>query len=156
LGKDCQKTLGDTFFNRTHRLWVYRAARSPLFPIFSVAFSYSLQISSLSVSVWTSESPDKLIFMHYRVRGVDGSCAKHLTVESYTVVMLLTFILIIISIPSPSLFHSRLKTFLFCKSFPAQPSFSCPGLTTWIPRTVCCYSKYIRFLLFTFWFRAVD
>ena len=37
----------------------------------------------------------------YRVRGVDGSCAKHLTVESYTVVMLLTVILIIISIPSP-------------------------------------------------------
>jgi len=36
----------------------------------------------------------------YRVRGVGGSCAKHLTVESYTVVMLLTFILIIISIPS--------------------------------------------------------
>jgi len=37
----------------------------------------------------------------YRVRGVDGSCARHLTVESYTVVMLLTFILIIISISSP-------------------------------------------------------
>ena len=37
----------------------------------------------------------------YRVKGVDGSCAKHLTVESYTVVMLLAFILIIISIPSP-------------------------------------------------------
>jgi len=28
---------------------------------------------------------------------VDGSCAKHLTVESYTVVMLLTFMLIIIT-----------------------------------------------------------
>jgi len=37
----------------------------------------------------------------YRVRGVDGSCAKHSTVESYTVVVLLTFILTIISIPSP-------------------------------------------------------
>jgi len=37
----------------------------------------------------------------YRVRGVDGSRATHLTVESYTVVMLLTFILIIISITSP-------------------------------------------------------
>ena len=38
----------------------------------------------------------------YRVRGVDGSCAKHLTAESYTVVMLLTVtgLLIIISIPS--------------------------------------------------------
>ena len=31
----------------------------------------------------------------YRVRGIDGNCAKHLTVESYTVVMLLTLILII-------------------------------------------------------------
>ena len=48
----------------------------------------------------------------YRVRAVDDSCVKHLTVESYTVVMLLTFILIIISIPSSPLFHSRLKTFL--------------------------------------------
>jgi len=39
------------------------------------------------------------------VRGVDGSCAKHLTahVESYTVVMLLTVILIIIiTISSPT------------------------------------------------------
>jgi len=35
----------------------------------------------------------------YRIRSVDVSCAKHLTVESYTVVMLLTVILIIISIP---------------------------------------------------------
>ena len=33
--------------------------------------------------------------------------------------LLLTFILVIISIPSPpSVFHSTLKTFLFCKSFP--------------------------------------
>ena len=60
----------------------------------------------------------------YRVRGVDGSCAKHSTVESYTVVMLLTLIPIIsISFPSPTLFHSRHKTFLFCKSFPLQPFF---------------------------------
>ena len=37
----------------------------------------------------------------YCVRGTEGSCAKHLTIGFYTVVMLLTFILIIISIPSP-------------------------------------------------------
>ena len=37
-----------------------------------------------------------LAFGRHRVKGVDGSCAKHLTVESYTVVMLLTVILIII------------------------------------------------------------
>ena len=37
----------------------------------------------------------------YRVRGVEGRCAKQLTIEFYTVVMLLTFILVIMSIPSP-------------------------------------------------------
>jgi len=37
------------------------------------------------------------------VRGVEGSCAKHLTIEFYMVVMMLTFILILICIPSPSL-----------------------------------------------------
>jgi len=53
-----------------------------------------------------------------RVRGVEGSCAKHLTIEFYTVVMLLTFILIIISIPSPPhSFISGLKP-----SFSANPS----------------------------------
>ena len=34
---------------------------------------------------------------------------------------------------TPSLFHSRLKTFLFCKSFPPQPSFSSSKLTPRIP-----------------------
>ena len=37
------------------------------------------------------------------------------------IVMLLTVILIIISFPSPTHSHSRLKSFLFCKSFPLQP-----------------------------------
>ena len=37
----------------------------------------------------------------YRVRGVEGSCAEHLAIEFYMVVMLLRFILVIISIPSP-------------------------------------------------------
>ena len=54
----------------------------------------------------------------YRVRGVDGSCAKHLTAESYTVVMLLTFIIIIIIVfHHPSVLHSRLKPY-----FSANPS----------------------------------
>ena len=67
----------------------------------------------------------------YRVRGVDGSCAKHLTVESYTVVMLSTVILIIISIPAPThSFIAGLKP-----SFSANPShrslsYSSSGLTT--------------------------
>jgi len=37
-----------------------------------------------------------------RVRGVEGSCVKHLTTEFYTVIYAaVTAILIIISIPSP-------------------------------------------------------
>jgi len=38
----------------------------------------------------------------YRVRGVDGSCAEHLTVESYTVIYALTVVLIIINFLSPT------------------------------------------------------
>jgi len=34
------------------------------------------------------------------------------------------------SFVTPPLFHSTLKTFLLCKSFPPQPSFSSSGLTT--------------------------
>ena len=66
-----------------------------------------------------------------RVRGVDDSCAKHLTVESYTVILPLTVILTIISFSSPTLsFIPDLKP-----SFSANPrrcslSFSSPGLTT--------------------------
>jgi len=85
----------------------------------------------------------------YRVRGVDGSCAKHLTVESYrpTIVMLLTVIgevvlinIIIISFRSPT--HSFIPGLK--PSFSANPShhslsFSSLGLTTWIPQTVYCY-----------------
>ena len=52
----------------------------------------------------------------YRVRGVDGNCAEHLTVESYTVILTIIWYSI-----THSLFHSRLKTSLFCKSFPPQP-----------------------------------
>ena len=53
-----------------------------------------------------------------RVRSVEGSCAKHFTIEFYMVIMLLTFMLIIVSIPSaPHSFIPGLKP-----SFPANPS----------------------------------
>ena len=67
-----------------------------------------------------------------RVRDVGGNCAKHLTVESYTIIMLLTVICLergadlhmaqLMPLPltvscfrciSHSFFHYRLKTFLF-------------------------------------------
>jgi len=50
---------------------------------------------------------------------------------------------------TPSLFHSRLKTSLFCKSFPPQPTFSSPGLNPRIPRTVYRYFWAYPFLLFS-------
>jgi len=47
-----------------------------------------------------------------------------------------------------SVINSRLKTFLFCKSVPPQPSFSSSELTTWVHWTVT--SEHIRFSLFSF------
>ena len=54
----------------------------------------------------------------YRVRGVGGSCAEHLTVESYTIIISLV-ILIIIGIPSPN--HSF--TLGLNPSFSANPPY---------------------------------
>jgi len=79
----------------------------------------------------------------YRVRGVDGSCAKHLAVESYTSIMLPTFKLIIVSIPSPT--HSFIPGLKL--SFSANPSLrslrslSSSVLSPRIPRT----SEHFRF-----------
>ena len=74
-------------------------------------------MSSTRPTTWTSttagssEQKQILLFLVFvsflllpgskRDRGVEDSCAKHLTTEFYAVIMLLTFILIIISIPSP-------------------------------------------------------
>jgi len=70
----------------------------------------------------------------YRVRGVDGSCAKHLTVGSYMVIYAnnsyTDYYLFSIT---HSLFHSRLKTFLSANPSHCSLSFSSLGLTTWIP-----------------------
>jgi len=50
--------------------------------------------------------------------------------------MLITFRLIIGSIPSPSLFHSRLKTFLFCKSFQRSLPFLSRQFLCMLPMAV--------------------
>ena len=65
------------------------------------------------------------------VRGVDGSCTKHLTVESYYYLFFITH----------SLFHSRLKTFFFCKSFPLQPFFFFFRTDNMIPQTFMVTSR---------------
>jgi len=47
---------------------------------------------------------DYLPDLSYRVRGVDGSCAEHLTVESYTVIICQQSYLLLFGIPSPTHF----------------------------------------------------
>ena len=86
----------------------------------------------------------------YRVRGVDGRCAKHLTVESYTVIICQQSLLF--GIPSRithSLFHSRLKTFLFCKSFLPQPFLFLRDSLHGFPRLFTVISEHVCFLLFS-------
>jgi len=56
-----------------------------------------------------------------RVRGVDGSCAEHLTVESYTVVICQQSYLLLSVFRHPLTLSFQAKTSLFCKSFPPQP-----------------------------------
>ena len=58
------------------------------------------------------------------------------------------------SFVTPSLFHSMLITFLLCKSFPPQPSFSSSALTPRISRTITattaayyCYCTCSRYML---------
>ena len=58
----------------------------------------------------------------YRVRGVGGSFAEHLTVESYTIIISVQSYFYYRYSITHSLFHSRLKSFLFCKS--SLPSLS--------------------------------
>ena len=63
--------------------------------------------------------------------------------------LLLTSILVIISIPSPpSVFHFTLKTFLFCKSFPPQPSFFLQDWLCGFPGLFADTSGHIRFFTF--------
>jgi len=79
----------------------YRQKERVLAAYSGLSFSCCIQVLSCLESrplEWRSAGTG---LCSYRVRGVDGSCAKHLTIECCTVVMLLTFILIIISIPSP-------------------------------------------------------
>ena len=98
------------------------------------------------------------------------SHTTHLTIEFYFIRSSCCYniYIISISIPSPPLFHSRLKTLLFCKSFTplASLSVSSSGLTPRIPRTVnrpillsmsvFYFFVFFVFPLFSCWFRAVD
>ena len=58
----------------------------------------------------------------YRVRGVDGSCAEHFTVESYTVFICQQSYLLLFGIPSPT--HSFIPGLK--PSFSANPSHCSP------------------------------
>ena len=93
----------------------------------------------------------------YRVRGVGGSCAEHLTVESYTIIIslqshLLSYLLLWYSI-THSLSHSRLKSFLFCKSSLSQPFlFLLQDSLYGSPRLFTVTSEHIRLFYFLLFF----
>ena len=78
--------------------------------------------------------------------------AKHLTVESYTVVMLLTFILIIISIPSPphSFIPDLKPSFSAYPPHHSLPFFFRTDYIHGFPRLFTVTSEHIRFLLYSF------
>ena len=57
----------------------------------------------------------------------------------------LIVIIIIISFSSPTLFHSRLKTFFFCKSFPQQLFFFFFRTDYMIPQTFTVTSNISAF-----------
>ena len=69
-----------------------------------------------------------------RVRGVDGSCAKHLTVESYMDIYACTQLHLLLLVFHHPLFHSRLKSCFFCNPCHCSLSFSSSGLTARLPR----------------------
>ena len=87
----------------------------------------------------------------YRVRGVDGTWAKHLTVEFYTVVMLLSVILIIISIPSPPYsVIPGLKPSFSANIFHHSLPFLLQDLPHGFPGLFTDISEHIRFFAFQF------
>ena len=100
----------------------------------------------------------------YRVRGVDGSFAQHLTVESYMVIIFQqSYLLVLVNL----VFHHALTLpFQVCLHILSHRSlsFCSSGFTTWIPQTVYCHflAYVFYFLLFLFFtlfscrFLAVD
>ena len=91
----------------------------------SILFSYFCRNITLTIT-WFSIQTAGLAFggtglCSYRVRGVGGSFAEHLTVESYTIIFSLQSYFYYWYSITHSLFHSRLKSFLFCESSLPQP-----------------------------------
>jgi len=88
----------------------------------------------------------------YRVRGVDGSCAEHLTVESYTVFICQQSYLRLFGIPSAT--HSFIPGLK--PSFSANPSHCSPSflllkyLLHGFPGLFTVISEHICFLLLVF------
>jgi len=69
----------------------------------------------------------------YRVRGVGGSCAEHLTVESYTIIVSLQSYLLLLVFRHP--LTLPLLQILPTAAFPFSPS----EFNIWISQTVYCY-----------------
>ena len=97
-------------------------------------------------------SPSTMPDLSYRVRGVDGSCAEHLTVESYTATICQQSYLLLLGIPSPTHF------FILClkPTFSANPFHRCPPFFLLqdslhgFPSLFTVISEHTCFLLFSF------
>ena len=94
----------------------------------------------------------------YRVRGVDGSCAKHLTAESYMVIYAGNSHAHSLLVFHHPLFHSR--TFFSANPFHCSLFFFFFRTDHMIAQTFTVTSEHIRFYFFCFTlfscFRAVD
>jgi len=92
-------------------------------------------------------------FGYYSVRGVGGSCAEHLSVESYTIIISLQSYFYYSYAITHSLFHSRLKSFLFCESSLPQPFLSLLQDSLYgFPRLFTATSEHIRLIYFLVFF----
>ena len=89
----------------------------------------------------------------YRVRGVDGSCAEHLTVESYTVFICQQSYLLLFGISSPThSFIPGLKPSFSANPSHRSPSFCFFGIHYMDSPDYCYFCAYLCFLLLVFLF----
>jgi len=136
-----------------------------LLPVVVMLVAYGRVVVTLARRRPIGDSPDSRRQSRQRLQVLQRHTPSHLTgVESYTVIYAANSYTYYYRFSiAHSLFHSRLKTFLFCKSFPLQPFFFFFRTDYMIPQTFTVTSEHIRFyfLIFLFYtfsccFRAVD
>ena len=117
-------------------------------------YSITERMVSELIQVLRSQPAGGTGLCSYRVRGVDGSCAEHLTVESYTIIISLQSYLLLFGIPSPThSFITGLKPSFSANLSHCSPSFfffniHYMGLFTVISEHICFLLLVFLFLHF--------